>query len=264
MNRFIEHIENTFKSADNSHDAYLYKREVLDSMTEKAKEVARSGLSDEKVIADLIKDEFCDLDAGFVEYKKKKKRKKLLKYGLPIGSFAFIILTLAVYFIVSGVTGAWSKTWLIIVGGVFALIIFCFCLLIEKICTMRRVFHPIARLLIILCTILLAVFTFLFLHIMVPTELYVWPTLPAGVAFALIADLIFSFRTKQKLRTISFFFYMPAIATMIYVILAANSVVTWGGGWIIILIGLFVDLVYILYIIASNMKYFTYKQEVEE
>ena len=264
MNRFIDHIENTCKNTGNSHDAYLYKREVLDNMTKRAKEIARSGLSDEKVIADLIRDEFSDLDAGFAEYKKKKLRRKLLKYGLPIGILAFVILTLAAYFITSGVTGAWGKTWLILVGGVFSLIIFCFVLLIAKLCSMRRVFHPIARVLLIICTVLLAVFTFLFLHIMVPTELFVWPTLLGGVILALAGDLIFAFGTKQKLRTISLLVYMPAITTLFYVMLAANGAVTWNGGWPIVLIGLAVDLAYIIYIIMSNMKYFTYKQEVEE
>lgn len=264
MNRIIEYIEDSCKNLAANQSVFRYKRKMLDDMAEKARELSKTGLKDEKVIADLVADEFGNLEENFNEFEKKKKRKKLLKFGLPIGSIAFLILLFVTYFIVSGVTDAWGKTWLIIVGGVFALIIFLFSILIAKLCTMRRVFHPIARLLIVLSTILLAVFSFLFLHIMVPTELYVWPTLPAGVAVALIGDLIFAFRTKQKLRTISFFFYMPAIATMLYVILAANSIVTWSGGWIIILLGLAIDAAYIIYIIASNIKYFTYKQEVEE
>lgn len=263
MNRLIEHIEVSCKNLEQNQSTYHYKRKMLEVMTEKAKELSKTGIKDDKVIADLVADEFGNLGDKFKDFEKKNKKKKLLKYGLPIGSLVYIILMLVTYFIVSGVTGAWSKTWLIIVGGVFALIIFCFGLIIAKLCTMRRVFHPIARLLIVICTILLAVFTFLYLHIMVPTELFVWPTIPAGVAAALIGDLIFAFRTKQKLRTISFFVYMPAIATMLYVILAANSVVTWSGGWIIILLGLAVDIAYTFYIIASNVKYFTYKQEVE-
>ncbi len=264
MNRIIEYIEASCKNLAANQSVYRYKRKMLDDMADKAKELSKAGLKDEKVIADLVADEFGNLEEKFNEFEKKKKRKKLLKYGLSFGSIAYIILMLVAYFIVSGVTGAWGKTWLIIVGGVFALIIFCFTLLINKICHMRRVFHPIARVLIVLNTILLAVFTFLFLHIMVPTELYVWPTLPAGVIVALIADLIFAFGTKQKLRTISFFVYMPAISTMLYVILAAYGVFPWWAGWPVILLGLVLDFAYIIYIIAKNMKYFTYKQEVEE
>ena len=80
----------------------------------------------------------------------------------------------------------------------------------------------------------------------------------------LAADLIFAFKTKQKFRTISLFVYLPAIATMLYIMLAAYHVVTWAGGWLIILLGVVADIICIFSIIMSNMKYFTYRQEVEE
>ena len=108
-----------------------------------------------------------------------------------------------------------------------------------------------------------AVFMFLLFLIMMP-QLLVWPILPAGVIIALLADLAFAFVTKQKLRTISFFVYMPTISTMLYIILAAYKIVTWSAGWPIVLLGLAADVAYIVYVIMSNMKYFTYKQEVED
>ena len=73
-----------------------------------------------------------------------------------------------------------------------------------------------------------------------------------------------SFITKKKLRTISLFVYMPVMATMMYIILAAYSVVTWLGGWPVILSGLAVDILYIVAVLAWNMKYFVYRQEDEE
>ena len=79
----------------------------------------------------------------------------------------------------------------------------------------------------------------------------------------LLSDLAFSYITKQKFRTISFFAYMPVIATMIYIVLAAYGIVTWVAGWPIILLGLAVDLIYIITVLMANMKYFMYKREVE-
>lgn len=263
MNRFIEHIEKSCENLEENQSSFRYKKMILDEMTQKAKEITTAGLKDEKVLTDLITDEYRDLEAGYSKYLKKKRRKKLLKVGLPVGSLIFLILIFIAFFAVSSATDAWEKTWLIIVGGIFSLIIFCLSLAIAKLCTMRRVFHPIARVLISGCALLFAVFMFLFFLMMMP-ELLVWPILPAGVIIALLCDLVFAFATKQKLRTISLFVYMPAISTMLYVILSAYNVVTWIGGWPIILLGLVADLVYILYIIISNMKYFTYKQEVEE
>ena len=263
MNKLIEYIETSCKKLEDNQSTYRYKKMILDEMSEKADEISRAGLKDEKVLTDLIADEYCDLEAGYKKYEKKNRRKKLLKIGLPVGSLVFLILIFVSFFAVSSATGAWDKTWLIIVGGVFSLVIFCLSLAIAKLCTMRRVFHPIARVLTAGCVILFAVFAFLFFLMMMP-ELLVWPILPGGIIVALLADLVFAFATQQKLRTISLFVYMPVVSTMMYIILSAYNVVTWTAGWPIVLLGLVADVAYIIYIIISNMKYFTYKQEVEE
>ena len=228
MNRFIEYIENSCKNTGENQSTFRYKKMILDEMNQKAKELTRAGLKDQKVLSDLVTDEYSDLEAGYKKYEKDNRRKKLLKVGLPIGSIVFLLLILITFFAASSLTGAWNKTWLIVVGGVFAVVILWLSIAIAKLCTMRRVFHPIARFLITGCAILLAVFAFLCLLMLTP-ELLVWPILPAGIIIALLCDLIFAFTTKQKLRTISLFVYMPVISTMLYII-----------------------------------KYFTYKQEVEE
>ena len=143
------------------------------------------------------------------------------------------------------------------------MIIFYLSFAINKLCHMRRVFHPIARVMIIGCVMLFIVFTFLLQLMMLPDGAVVWPVLPAGVALALVADLVFAYTTRQKFRTISFFVYMPVLATMSYIILAAYGVVSWVAGWPIILLGLVIDLLYIVSIVMSNMKYFMYSKEAE-
>ena len=98
-----------------------------------------------------------------------------------------------------------------------------------------------------------------------PNEAVLWIlSLPGGIALALVCDLIFAFTTRQKFRTISLFVYMPIMATMLYIILAAYNVIGWLTGWPIILLGLVADLIFILSIVVGNMKYFMYKQEVED
>jgi hypothetical protein len=56
---------------------------------------------------------------------------------------------------------------------------------------------------------------------------------------------------------------MPVIATMLYIILAAYGIISWTLGWPVILIGLVVDVIYIISIVMSNMKYFIYRKEEE-
>ena len=51
---------------------------------------------------------------------------------------------------------------------------------------------------------------------------------------------------------------------MFYIVFAGYGIVTWSAGWLIVLLGPVADIAYIFSVIMSNMKYFTYKQEVEE
>lgn len=204
MKDFIEYIETSCGNIKDTQMSYLYKKEILNSITDRANEITHAGLKDEKVLADLIADEYPNLEENFPAWEKAAKKKKFAKTMriiLGVGGLLFFIGFFAAYFIISDATKAWDKTWLIIVGG---------------------------------------------------------------VALALIADIIFAFATKQKFRTVTAMIYMPVISTMAYIILSAYDIITWSKGWPVILLGLVIDLIYILCIAASNAKYFMYKQEDDE
>lgn len=266
MNTFIEYIENSCAKLPDNHMAYLYKKKILDEMTERANEMTHSGLKDEKVIADLLMDEYPDLKEGFPAFEKaekKRSRAKLMRIIMGIGGLIFFIAIFVTYFAVSNATDAWGKSWLIIVGGIFAMIIFYTSFGIKRICRMRRVFHPIARFLLAACVMLFAVFMFLFWLIMIP-ELTFWPIIMGGIILVLVADTIFAYATKQKFRMVTAMIFMPIITTMVYIILGAYNIVTWNGGWPIAILGFVTDLVYIICIAVSNAKYFMYKREDDE
>ena len=127
LKNFIEYIEESCKNIKDSHIAYKYKRKILDEMTERANEITGAGLRDEKVIADLIAQEYPDLEQNYYVYEKEEKKKaraSLLRKIFAIGGVLFFIAIFVAYFSISKSTGAWSKTWLIIVGGIFSMIIF--------------------------------------------------------------------------------------------------------------------------------------------
>ncbi len=266
INSFIDYIEESCKNIEDTPLSYKYKKELLDEMTERAKQVTQAGLYDKKVLTDLIADEFPDLEENYRKYEKedkKKARAKLLRKIFAIGGIIVFFATFAAYFTVSKITGAWSTSWLIILAGLFSMIIFYTSFLIKRLYRRNRFLHPIARILLAGCIMLFTVFWFLFVLMTVrPADS--WPIVILGILIGFIADLIFAFYTKQKFRTVSLFVYMPAIFTMLYITLAGFGIITWGAGWPIILLGLVVDLIIALTIVASNAKYFMYKQEVDE
>ncbi len=267
MRDFIDYIESSCEKLPDNHITYLYKKKILDEMTERANEITHSGMRDEKVLADLMADEYPNLEGNYKTWAKDYKKKKLAKtmrLVMGLGGVIFFIAMFIVYFEVSKATAAWDKTWLIIVGGIFAMIIFYISFLIKRICRMRRIFHPIARVLIFGCVMLFTVFMFLFWLMMRPVYLPVWPILMLGIIIAFVCDILFAFATQQKFRTVTAMVYMPIIFTMVYIILAAYNVIGWLTGWPIILLGIAVDLFFVIVIALSNAKYFMYKKEDDE
>ncbi len=285
MRDFIEYIETSCAGLPDNHITYLYKKHILDEMTDRANEVTHSGLKDERVLADLMADEYPNLDGNYYawakEYKKQKQAKRM-KLIFAISSVLAFFISLILFFVVGenatftyygyddGVLGthtvsAYRNAWLIILGAIFAIIILCLSIGIKRICKMRRVFHPIARALIVLCVMLVMVFTFLCALMLTknPLETKMWPIVIAGIILALVADICFAFATKQKFRTITTMIYMPIISTMLFVILNAYGLTGSLGGFII-LSGLLADVIYALSLVASNAKYFVYKKEDDE
>ncbi len=266
MKNFIDYIEEACKNIKDTQISYKYKRNLLDEMTERANEITSAGLRDEKVLADLIADEYPDLENNYYVYEKaekKRARASLLRKLFALGGVVFFIAMFVAYFSVSRETGAWDRTWLIIVGGIFSMVIFYTSLLAKRLYLWKRWLHPVVRVIIAGNIVLFSVFMFLFVLMMLNPGMS-WTIVIMGIMAALIADLIFAFATKQKFRTVFAFIYMPAISTMLYIILAGFKVVSWLSGWPIIFLGLLVDAIIAFAIISHNAKYFMYKQEDDE
>ena len=265
MKKFIDTIENACKDVKYSEILYQYKRRLLDEMNDRACDVRQAGLQDEGVIEDLILSEYPDIRGNYERYfaaEKRRKKEALEHKLLLIGTPLLIILSVAIYIIQGILFDTWAGNWLIIVGTVFAMCILCMLAGIRKLMRLKKIFHPIARLLAAGCVMLVFVFIFLLCGVTIGWSA-TWPIVPGGVAALLIGDLLFAFLTHQKFAMINTFVYLPAIFTMLYIILAALEIVTWGRGWALIFLGIALDAVIGLLILLNNAKY-KYKQEVED
>ena len=123
---FSDYAEKALKKLPNTKSAYLYKQEIIARMTARANELVESGLSDNKVINELIINEFSDIEKEYYErLKKKKQNEKSKNKGsvAALGICGYILLLVGAFLGVSFVTGSWDKTWLIIVIGVLGAVI---------------------------------------------------------------------------------------------------------------------------------------------
>lgn len=123
---FTDYAEKELKKLPNTKSAYLYRQEIIARMTARANELVESGLSDNKVINELVINEFRDIEKEYYVRLKKKKKSKKSKYTssfIALGITGYILLLVGIFLGVSFVTGAWDKTWLIIVVGILGAVV---------------------------------------------------------------------------------------------------------------------------------------------
>lgn len=92
---------------------------------------------------------------------------------------------------------------------------------------------------------------------------HIWTVFIGGVIVLLIADAVFAAVTRQKLAVINYLLYIPAAAALLYVILGAVGAIPWSPGWMIVLLGVLVDLFVIAGVMVNNSRY-KYKPEVDD
>ena len=97
---FTDYAEKELKKLPNTKSAYLYKQEVIARMTARANELVESGLTDNKVINELIINEFSDIEKEYYErLKKKKKAAKSKNKGslIALGIVGYVLPTIVTY-----------------------------------------------------------------------------------------------------------------------------------------------------------------------
>ena len=200
---FTDYAEKALKKLPNTKSAYLYKQEIIARMTARANELVESGLSDNKVINELIINEFSDVEKEYYERMKKKNKNKKSKnksFLVALGIIGYVLLLVGAFLGISFVTGAWEKTWLIIVVGVLG-----------------------------------------------------------AVIVGLAAGCLAAFAKKKKFAIFTLLVAIPAITSLVYVILGLTEILPWHPGWLTVVASVFVDFVVILIRVISSSK-----KEVED
>lgn len=261
MNNFLEYIDKSFENLKETESLYLYKQKLIAEMTERANELVMAGLKDDKIIAAIIMEEYPDLVAGYkATLKEKKEVNKRAKKGsvLALGTMGGIFGAVCLYLAVSFLTGAWSKTWMLLVGGIFAVFVVLFVLLSGKLTKKTGKFGLASRFLCATAILLIAIYLFLFLTIIVPVK-SAWIIFLLFVPFAMIFDMLLSYKFNKKTGIFSILIYIPVIFTLFYIVFGLMGTLPWHPGWLLILFGILVD-----FLIAGIRILFGTKVKSEE
>lgn len=259
---YCEHIEKIMNDKGNAGTTFIFKRRTLEEMDERTKEVQKRGLADEKVLHELIMDEFNEKKvlADYAKYLQELKEKKQLK-AAPIVCAATMLLSVAVYLFIGFVFDVWHPTWLIIEGAAttvfIGLMLFGVSLLHR-----HRFLYLLLRLLVAGSVMVLSQFVFLCIRIPFDIEMAYLVFLGSlGVMF--IADFILAAATKQRLLIINALITVPVITAFVYVILGLLDVIAWWPWRFLFLAAVGVDLLIVVGVLLHNKKY-SYRPEVED
>lgn len=259
---YCEHIESIMKAYPNNTVNFIYKRRVLQDMTQRTKEVYNRGLKDEKVCHDLMLSEFSEkkiLD-GYHQYLEDLKEKKLIKYS-PMAAAGIIILSILIFVVIGLLTDIWHPTWLIVEGTASCAVVSLMWIAVY-ILHRHRILYALSRALVAGSTMVLTQFAFLVLRIPFGIEKSYLIFL-ASLACMFIGDLILATLTKQRLVFINYLITIPIVFIFIYVIFGLLRFYTWEQGEIIIGIAFIIDILVALGMYLNNRRY-AHKPEVED
>ncbi len=256
MDSFIEYIEQSLPDSGGDKILYRYKRQKLDEMTESANRAVAAGLRDRRVINDLVISEYPDLRSDYEQYLKKEKRKQRDRRGLIVnivGSLAYIILLVVAYLSVSFATANWSQTWVLMVDGILLWVFYLMLRLTVRLSSGNWWCHAAARVLLAIGVMVFSVSVFLLCMAVfrIPKS---WIIVIVGIALMFICDCAYAVATKQKFAIVSVLVYIPATASMLYIILCASSVLPWSRAWLMIPLSLLLDFAVILAALRKNSK----------
>lgn len=265
MKGLSEYIEKSLEKAEYDKILLKFQRELFEEGRELESRTKKAGLPDESVLLDLfisMHPELMDEYADFRKKELKKNKEKLMHKIMLIGTPIYFIIMTAVYLAVSFNTHNWAQSWLIIIGFVTFWVDTVGVSLTVEIASKRKLFHPIARVLLGLAVMMSSACIFL-----IGNELYAienfWVMFPAGVIVLLLVDAVFAYATKQMLRNINYIIYIVAAAAMLYIVLGGLHVIPWSSGWLMVPLSLIIDAVYVAVRLIHNRKY-TYRPEADD
>ena len=243
MDRFIDFINAALPDAPGNEILYAFKRQVLDEMRQRYTEVSTRGVDAPRVLQDLVMSEHPDLAKEYAAYRAdvlKKRKAKRNTVRNVVGSVVYLLLLVGVYLFVSFATAAWHVTWAIIPCGVLAWVTYLLSLGVRFFTSLPKIFHVLARVCLAGAVIVATVAVYLFV-IAVSDLPHSWLIIIFGLILMFAADGIFAVVAKHRLAILSWLLYVPVIATFLFIIVGALSLLPWGVAWIMIPLSLILD-----------------------
>lgn len=253
--RFKRYLEREFRAIAPTKAAMEYRNDMLRQMMERVQDLKIKGITDEELIYDMVIDELGDFRATLIEFENKKvkvetaKRKVMLGIVMLVGT---VLLITAAYLITSFALGdAWGKTWLIMVGGIFAGV--CAGSILVAVKAAQKKKYLAMRGSIAVVEVLVTVFVFLLLQILFRLNMS-WLAFLVMVIVLVGVDTALAYASQSKIRHIELAAFIEVFCVLLYVILGIVGLAPWHPTWLLCIGGALGIILEIVVLIAKRNK----------
>lgn len=253
--RFKRYLEREFRAIAPTEAAMEYRKKMLKQLMDRAQELSIRGIEDEDLIYDMVIDELGDFRAALIAFENKTVQTSKAKRNATMSAIfaaGFVLILTCAYLITSFALGdAWGKTWLIMVGGLFAAICAAAIFFADKFFSKKK--YVLVRLLSALIIVLVTVFVYLFIEILTPLKM-AWLAFLVMVILLPAVDTSLAFVTKSKVRWIELGVFMEIACVMLYVILGIVKIAPWHPTWLLCLAGVLGIIIETIVLVSKRNK----------
>lgn len=231
-----------------------YRKELLRKLLDREHELRIKGISDDELIFNMAVSELGDIDEVLHAFENRQIKNGEVKRkisGVGISAIASIALLTIVYLIIGGVTGLWSPTWLIMVGGAFVSVGIVLAFVGVKFAKKRKLW--MSRLCVAAGEVLFSTFVFLLLQLVFKIN-GAWMTYLAMVAVMAGVDTAIAFITNSKIKWFELPVFIELLGVMLFVILGLNVASFWHPGWLMCLAGVVCALCEIIVVTVKRVR----------
>lgn len=257
LERFKKYLDEQFHSIKPTKEAMEYKEEVLSTLLDHAQSYRDEGEFDEDVIYDKCIAGLGDFQSTLQIFEKRRadlKKAALKASQITLISVAAMFLITVAYLVTSLVTKAWSKTWVMEVGGAFLVVIANLAIGIAPMIKFKK--YMLLRFASEVIITLLYILVYLLLVVLVPQLISrTWLIFFLMIISWFLLDTIICYATGLKnWGFVSFLFLIMSLGVFLYVSLALLGVITWSIYWVLPVAAAAIDLMLIAIKYALKRK----------
>ncbi len=254
IERFEAYLSKEFKGLPKSREVNDLKDELLGTLMEKAEELKAAGKSDDEVFKLSINSISGFKDTLKVMRSKPIIQKEVANAATKLLYFAIYVLVLiGVFLAVSFLKGGWKITWLIVVEGIFAGLVFMLMVGAAKGLAKNKIVLP--RVSLLSAVSLATVGMYLGVSLIMGIWSKSWIIMLFLPTFLMLAELIIDISTKRMRPALATTLgLIPTAAVAVYVSLSFLHIITWHPYWLIVLVAVIVDAIILAVAVRARVN----------